>query len=153
MYSFAAFPITVVTQGGIWHVIRWMRNKNQESHYSHTAHFISQFTPVLRHSAENKLQVRHTLVGFEILTAVAMRSTIFWDITPCSPLKVNRRFGRIYRLQLQSFSCHLLPRWFLARLILRPWRWRVYVPLKRRLTFNGLHGVITQKIVLLYILI
>jgi hypothetical protein len=22
-----------------------------------------------------------------------MKSTIFWDITPCSPLKVNRRFG------------------------------------------------------------
>jgi hypothetical protein len=23
---------------------------------------------------------------------------IFWDITPCSPLKINGRFGRIYRL-------------------------------------------------------
>jgi hypothetical protein len=22
-----------------------------------------------------------------------MKSSIFWDITPCSPLKVNRRFG------------------------------------------------------------
>jgi hypothetical protein len=28
-------------------------------------------------------------VGFEGLTAVVMKSTIFWDITPCSPLKVN----------------------------------------------------------------
>jgi hypothetical protein len=27
-----------------------------------------------------------------------MKSTIFWDITPCSPLKVKRRFGGIYRL-------------------------------------------------------
>jgi hypothetical protein len=44
---------------------------------------------------------------------------------------------------------HLLSRWFLARLILRPWRWRRYVSPKRRLTFNGLHGVISQKIVLL----
>jgi hypothetical protein len=25
-------------------------------------------------------------------------SSIFWDITPCSPLRVNRRFGGIYRL-------------------------------------------------------
>jgi hypothetical protein len=29
------------------------------------------------------------------------------------------------------------------------WRWRRYVPPKRRLTINGLHGVISQKIVLL----
>jgi hypothetical protein len=28
--------------------------------------------------------------------------TIFWDITPCSPLKVNRRFGVAYRLHLQG---------------------------------------------------
>jgi hypothetical protein len=28
--------------------------------------------------------------GSEVLTAVAMKSTIFWDITPSSPLKVNR---------------------------------------------------------------
>jgi hypothetical protein len=31
-------------------------------------------------------------VGFEVLTAVVMKSPIFWDITLCSPLKVNRRF-------------------------------------------------------------
>jgi hypothetical protein len=37
--------------------------------------------------------------GFEILTAVVM-SSIFWDITPCSPLKVSRRFGGTYRLHI-----------------------------------------------------
>jgi hypothetical protein len=31
-----------------------------------------------------------------------MKSIIFWDITPCSPLKINRRFGGIYRLNLQG---------------------------------------------------
>jgi hypothetical protein len=30
-----------------------------------------------------------------------MKSTIFWDITPCSLLKVNRRFGGTYRLHPQ----------------------------------------------------
>jgi hypothetical protein len=30
-------------------------------------------------------------VGFEVLTAVVMKSSILWDITPCIPLKVNRR--------------------------------------------------------------
>jgi hypothetical protein len=49
-------------------------------------------------------------------------STIFWDI------------GRA-RNQRES-------RWLPA------WRWRRYVHPKRRLTFNGLHGVISQNIVL-----
>jgi hypothetical protein len=40
--------------------------------------------------------------GFEVLTAVVMKYTIFWDITPCSPLKVNRRFGGIYSLLLAT---------------------------------------------------
>jgi hypothetical protein len=30
-------------------------------------------------------------------------STIFWDIMPCSLLKVNRRFGGTYRLHLQDW--------------------------------------------------
>jgi hypothetical protein len=53
-------------------------------------------------------------IGFEVLTAVVMKSTIFWDITPCSPLKVNRRFGGTYRLNLCP-AYHLLARWFIAR--------------------------------------
>jgi hypothetical protein len=34
-----------------------------------------------------------SIVGFEVLTAAVIKSSIFWDITPCSPLKVNGRFG------------------------------------------------------------
>jgi hypothetical protein len=30
-------------------------------------------------------------LGFEVLTAVVMKSSIFWDITQCSPLKFSRR--------------------------------------------------------------
>jgi hypothetical protein len=37
-------------------------------------------------------------VRFEVLTAVVVKSSIFWDITPCSPLSVNRRFGGTCRL-------------------------------------------------------
>jgi hypothetical protein len=37
-------------------------------------------------------------VGFEVLTAVVMKSTIFWDRMLCSPLKVNRRFGSAHHL-------------------------------------------------------
>jgi hypothetical protein len=60
------------------------------------------------------------------------KSVIIWDITPCSPLSVNRRFGRTYRLHLQGrrnkrasrweaseehIACHLLASLFLAELI------------------------------------
>jgi hypothetical protein len=41
-------------------------------------------------------------VGFEVFTAVVMKSSIFWDIMPCSPLSVRRCFGGTYRLNLQG---------------------------------------------------
>jgi hypothetical protein len=31
-----------------------------------------------------------------------MENVVFWDITPCSPLKFNRRFGGTYRLHFQG---------------------------------------------------
>jgi hypothetical protein len=42
------------------------------------------------------------VVGFEVFTPVVMKSFIFWDITPCSLLKVNRRFGGKCHLRLQG---------------------------------------------------
>jgi hypothetical protein len=36
--------------------------------------------------------------------------------------------------------------WFLACIILWPWKWKRHVPPKRRLTLNGLRGVISQNI-------
>jgi hypothetical protein len=41
-------------------------------------------------------------VGFEVLTAVTMKPSIFWDITPCSQMKVNQRFGGACCLYLQG---------------------------------------------------
>jgi hypothetical protein len=46
----------------------------------------------------------------------------------------------------QAKACHLLTRWFHARLILPPSRWRILVPPKRMLTYNGLDSVRSQKI-------
>jgi hypothetical protein len=67
-------------------------------------------------------------------------------------VKVNRRFGGTRRLHLQGRkgrkqSCllHALC-WFLPWLTLRPWGRKRHVSPKRRLTFTGLHGVISQKI-------
>jgi hypothetical protein len=82
--------------------------------------------------------------GFEVLTVEIMKSISFWDITLCSPSKVR------YFFRLTDYSaCHLISSWYLAHLILGFWRWRRYVPSKRRLTFNVLHGVIFQKIMTL----
>jgi hypothetical protein len=41
-------------------------------------------------------------LGFEVLTAVVMKSSIFCDIIPCSQLKVSRRFGATCPLHLQG---------------------------------------------------
>jgi hypothetical protein len=60
----------------------------------------------------------------------AFRAIIFWDITPCSLLKVKGGFGGTRSLHLEGLRISQ------AR----------NVPTKRQLTFNGLHGVISHKI-------
>jgi hypothetical protein len=62
------------------------------------------------------------VVGSEVLTAMVMKRSIFWDITLCSPLKVGWHFKGM-------------------------WRW--HVSPKHRLTCNGLRSVISRKIKLL----
>jgi hypothetical protein len=96
-----------------------------------------------------------------------LKSSIFWDKTPCSPLKVNRRFGGIYRLHLEDRRISQVrnnceSRWQAERAysVLLPALTVVscsdYSNLKMEgicscetsLTFNGLYGVISQKMVL-----
>jgi hypothetical protein len=67
-----------------------------------------------------------------------MKSTTFWDMTPCSPLTFNRRFGRIYCLHLQNL------RLIRARNESEgSWKAEAMFPPKCPLTFNGLHPVIS----------
>jgi hypothetical protein len=51
--------------------------------------------------------------GFEVLMAVLVKGTIFWDITSCSPLKVNRLLGGTYRS-----ACYQLHAGFMLGLLL-----------------------------------
>jgi hypothetical protein len=44
-------------------------------------------------------------IGSEILKAVVMKASVFWDISPCGPLKINRRFGVTYNLHPQGSAC------------------------------------------------
>jgi hypothetical protein len=41
--------------------------------------------------------------------------------------------------------CHQLSLWFLAWFIHRNWRWKHRILSKGKLTFNGLHSIISQK--------
>jgi hypothetical protein len=41
------------------------------------------------------------IVGFQVLTAVTMKNSVFWDVAPCRSC-MNRRFGGTYRLHLQG---------------------------------------------------
>jgi hypothetical protein len=45
-------------------------------------------------------------VGFEVLRAMIMKRSIFWDITPCSHFKVDRRSGGIW-LQAMLAVCFM----------------------------------------------
>jgi hypothetical protein len=70
---------------------------------------------------------------------------------PCSPLKLNRRFGGTYGLHIQSWwirRARNQPESKWQESVLRPWRWRRYILPKSRLIFNGLYGVVSQKILL-----
>jgi hypothetical protein len=40
------------------------------------------------------------IVEFGVLTAVVTKRTIFWHITPCSPLKVNRQLATCFHADI-----------------------------------------------------
>jgi hypothetical protein len=73
-------------------------------------------------------------IEFEVLRAVVIKSSVFWDTTPCIPFKSNRSFGGTIRLHFQGQRisqsrsqrtelCLLPPSsWFRTRQTL--WFWR-----------------------------
>jgi hypothetical protein len=89
---------------------------------------------------------------------IGMKSSVLWNITPRSSLKANRRFGG---------TCSLNPEgWRVSKVIYQSDtvgkqglaicfnaglsegtedEGKRHVPTKRRLTFNGLQGVTSQK--------
>lgn len=92
------------------------------------------------------------LYFIQYLSYRKMRGCIFCDAMSCSPLKVDWIFGAINRLHLQGKKlshvrnrCFLPESWlFIAWLSHQILRWKRRVYSKRRLTFNGLCGTISQ---------
>jgi hypothetical protein len=74
-------------------------------------------------------------------------NAVFWDAASCISC-INRRFGGMYRLYLQDRRIRDLgtsvSRWLQRSRIFLPWRWRRYIPPKRRL-IQDLHGATSQK--------
>jgi hypothetical protein len=70
----------------------WFSCSQNISHYHNYTHF------------DFKCHVKTccNIVGFEVLTAAVMKSSIFWNIMLCSLLKVSRSFGDMCCLYLQS---------------------------------------------------
>jgi hypothetical protein len=83
------------------------------------------------------LKINHCGVGFEVLTAVVMKNSIFRDIFQCTPLKVTE--GSKAKALLAA-SCQ-----FFAWFTLHSRRWRQHVPPEHQFTFSELHNVISQK--------
>jgi hypothetical protein len=83
-------------------------------------------------------------VGFVVLTPLAMKISIFWDITLCIPIKTDVSEKNITSI-FRCFGCRLLRASFMLGLLFGP-EDRAVVPPKRRLTYTGLHGFISQKI-------
>jgi hypothetical protein len=87
----------------------------------------------------------HQNVGFGVLTAVVMKCAILLDITQCSLLRVNQRFKVTHHpiFRIKNKLC-LLPAFMLVPC--SPYSSAQCSP-KCQLTFNGLHGIISQKTV------
>jgi hypothetical protein len=130
----------------------WKRNlpSSSMSYISMTFYNSSwgiQFEPIFRRCEcyfsfsflHSFFQIKNFYVEFEVLTTVVMKSSILWDITPCSQVKETS-------MKQRGSSTFLLPAacWSLAWL-LQPRKWRWYVPPKCWLSFSGLHDIISQK--------
>jgi hypothetical protein len=114
---------------------------------------------VLQWSALSTDPLTHWLIDWVTYGRTDKRTDLFDSL--CNyPLKNNPNLSNFnLKLAVNFILCRicgshelcLLPAsvWFLAWLILRLWRWR-HVPPKRLLTFNGLHGIISQNIKILF---
>ena len=78
-------------------------------------------------------------VSSEVLSAVLLKIQAFWDVTPCRPVKMYRRFEVSYCLHLQDLLVHQFPwtGW--------PWRLRHCYLSARQYLWPCRYGVTWQK--------
>jgi hypothetical protein len=84
---------------------------------------------------------------YKVKLIIELKSPIFWDIMPCSQLRISRRFGATCRLH-QSEQLLLAVFMMLVSCLAyssTP-KMEAICSSKRRLTLNGLHGVVSHMI-------
>jgi hypothetical protein len=48
---------------------------------------------MFRNSVRTSQETLSVSAGFEFSERLTVKSTVFWDVTPCNPVEVHRRFG------------------------------------------------------------
>jgi hypothetical protein len=48
------------------------------------------------------INIQAYLIGTIFASSILLKNTLFWDVTPCSLLKISRHFGGKYSLNLQG---------------------------------------------------
>jgi hypothetical protein len=87
------------------------------------------------------------IVGFDVLTATSVKRLVFRDVTRGKSTDVAAKqcpSSWLKSKQSKKSSLFLCQMHRVAWLTLQYWRWRRYVPPKFRLTFTGLHGVLSH---------
>lgn len=104
----------------------------------------------------NTISCTNNWLAWEAMAKTHTESTTFRDITPCRPLKFNRRFWGTYSFHLQGIrisriiasACYLLPHWVLGRLMLSTLKIDICF-FGTKVDFRRTTSVISQKIALL----
>jgi hypothetical protein len=75
-----------------------------KSHWKKQLYKLDRINNVLERMCKKVAVTKYLSVGFEAPTVTIMKNYIFWDGTPCNPVKVDRRLAGIYRFHLQDFD-------------------------------------------------
>jgi hypothetical protein len=98
------------------------------------------------HCHENLKAHTVNCVGFQVVTAVVMKSSVFWDIAPCCLMKVNQCVGGMCQSLIICQTTNQHEAGSKQSSTPRPWSWSQDVPLKHQFAFSRLHGIISQNI-------
>jgi hypothetical protein len=85
-----------------------------------------------------------SVLRFQILTAVTMKFTVFWDVTPCILVAVYQLFGGKCGLYLQGTRHGEQQKTFSMLDVFLSWRRTRYAPPIHQKISTRLHGIISE---------